>query len=403
MSRALHGLVSFWKKQKRNWRIVVTRGIFTRIFNRLTMDYNNIYIRALGASPIQLGSVNSVLGLARTLIALPRGWLEDRYSLKKIFTISILLFTFTPLFYALAQDWIWIIPAMFLSVFSFPCATICDVSLQSRDRGAGKALCETIGSAPSLIAPILAAFLITVFGGITAEGIRPLYWIQWLGHCILFLYVFTQMTEIARPQLEKKKSSFVNDFHEVFQRGTAVNKWMIFSTAGMFTMMVTSTFWAPFAHEVKGAEQFVIGGMAASSLAIQVCLATPLGRLADRIGRKKVFYLLTPLSCTANLVLILSPTPELLMLSGILLGFQMIMRIAIIGAMSAELVPISCLGRWRGILGLLGGVASVLAPIIGGMIWESLGPAYVFLLPIAVELFVRVPLLASIPETLKLK
>jgi sugar phosphate permease len=79
----------------------------------------------------------------------------------------------------------------------------------------------------------------------------------------------------------------------------------------------------------------------------------------------------------------------------------MIARIAVIGAMSAELVPIDCIGRWRGILGLFGGLASILAPFVGGVVWENFGPTYVFLIPVTVDLLVRIPLLASIPETLK--
>ena len=400
---SLYNFTSFWKRQRRNWRIVVTRAVFNRVLNWLTMDYNNIYIRVLGASPTELGAVNSILGLATALIAVPRGWLEDRHSLRKIFVTSVALFILSPLIYALARDWIWVIPAMSLSVFSFPCATICDVSLKNRDRGAGKALCESIGSTPSLVAPTVAAFLITMFGGLNAEGIRPLYWIQFVGQCLLFLYVFTQMTEIPRPAVAVKTSGFLSDFHDVFRRGTALKRWLVFSTVGTFTMMMTSPFRAPFAHEIKGAEQFIIGGMATASLVVQVLLAIPLGGLADRIGRKKVFYGLTPLSCASNLVLVYSPTPELLIISGILLGFQMVSRIAVIGAMSAELVPIDCIGRWRGILGFLGGIASVLAPIVGGLLWEALDPAYVFLIPVAVDLLVRVPLLASIPETVALK
>jgi MFS family permease len=367
------------------------------------MDYNNLYIRMLGASPTQLGSVNSVAGFASTLIAVPRGWLEDKYSLKKIFTISVAFFTFTPLIYALAQNWFWIIPAMILSVFSFPCGTICDVSLRSEDRGTGKALCETIGSAPSLIAPTLAALLITLLGGLSVEGVKPLYWIQFVGQGVLLLYVFTQMREIARSKIKIETSGFLSDFRVVFQQGDALKRWLMFSTAGIFTMMMASHFRAPFAYEIKNAEQFIIGGMATSSLAIQVLLATPIGRLADRIGRKKVFYLLMPLSCASNLVLIFSPSPEILIISGLLLGFEMIARIAVIGAMSAELVPVECIGRWRGILGLVGGLASVLAPITGGLVWENLGPSYVFLIPVAVDLLVRAPLLALIPETLILK
>jgi len=400
MAESLKNIKSFWKRQRKNWRIVVIRAVFHRILFRLTGNYRNIYIRGLGATPSQLGSVNSVLGLARTVISIPIGWVEDRYSLRKIFIVSLALYLLTPLIYGLADNWILVIPAILLSVFSFPCGTICNVCLESDDRAMGKAICESLGSAPSLVSPVLAAFLITLFGGLSAEGIRPLYWIQFFGEIILFLYVLTHLTEISRPKVEREETGLFHDFNDVFERGTSLKRWLIFYTVVIFTRMMAFPFRAPFAHEIKGAEQFIIGGMTTASLVTQVLLATPLGGLSDRIGRKKVFYLLTPLFIASNLVLVYSPTPEFLLISGILLGFRMITSITVIGAMSAELVPVDCLGRWRGILGLFNGLASIIAPLTGGYIWENFGPEYVFLIPVAVNLLVRVPLIATIPETL---
>ncbi|MCD6262921.1 hypothetical protein J7L60_00700 [Candidatus Bathyarchaeota archaeon] len=83
--RFLRDLASFWRRQRKNWRIVVTRQVFNRFFNQITMQFSNIYIRALGASPTELGSVNSASSLIGTLISIPVGWLQDRYSLRKIF------------------------------------------------------------------------------------------------------------------------------------------------------------------------------------------------------------------------------------------------------------------------------------------------------------------------------
>ena len=36
-----------WRRQRRNWRTVVTRQIFNRFFNELTLQYANIYITLL--------------------------------------------------------------------------------------------------------------------------------------------------------------------------------------------------------------------------------------------------------------------------------------------------------------------------------------------------------------------
>jgi MFS family permease len=166
-------------------------------------------------------------------------------------------------------------------------------------------------------------------------------------------------------------------------------------------MYMSTPFRYPFAHEIKGAEPFIIGFMATATIAVRVLFSTPLGRLADKIGRKKLFYLLTPLVCISHLLLVFAPSPELLVISAVLFGFRMITMIVVQGAISAELVPIDCIGRWRGILGLFRGLASILAPIIGGIVWESLGPIYVFLIPVVIDVLIRVPLMLIIPETLQ--
>jgi MFS family permease len=395
------GIISFWKRQKTSWKIVVIRSIINRFLTRLTLDYNNIYIRALGATPIQLGSLNSITHLTSTILSSPLGWIQDRYSLKKYFIISIGLFTFAPLIYALAENWIFIIPAMFLTVFSWPCPTICDVSLEKKDRATGKAVCEVVGSIPSLFAPTIAAILISFFGGLNIKGIKPLYWIQFGGQVFIFIFVFLKMKEVERPNFHSD-SSFVEDFQEVFLRGIATKRWILFSTIGMFITSLTSPFRAPFAHEIKGADQFIIGGMATSSLIVQVLFAAPLARLADRVGRKKVFFGLIPLIWASNLLLVFGSSKTFLLLSGLLTGFQNICSISILASIRAELVPVDCIGRWRGILSFFGGIAAIAASLIGGFIWENLGPSYIFILPLIIDLIIRVPIISSIPETLNI-
>jgi MFS family permease len=68
--------------------------------------------------------------------------------------------------------------------------------------------------------------------------------------------------------------------------------------------------------------------------------------------------------------------------------------------MTLELLPLEQQGKWGGLLGLFTGLVTIPAPIIGGLIWRELGPMYVFVIPIVFDLFLRVPLLATVPETL---
>jgi MFS family permease len=129
------------------------------------------------------------------------------------------------------------------------------------------------------------------------------------------------------------------------------------------------------------------------------------GRLADRIGRKRVIYLLTPLWYASNLLLVFSPpftskAPIVLVLSAVLLAFYNISSGAT-NAMTLEVVSLEQQGRWGGLLGFFAGLVTIPAPILGGLIWRELGPMYVFLIPIVLDLLLRVPLLATVPETLE--
>ncbi len=130
-------------------------------------------------------------------------------------------------------------------------------------------------------------------------------------------------------------------------------------------------------------------------------LGVPLGRLADKIGRKKVLYLTIPLFWASNLMLIWAPSTGFLIAAGVLQGFFFICSI-IMGAMTFELVPPEQMGRWMGIVRFFRMLLAAGAAYLAGAIWDSIGPQYVFLAVIGFDLLIRIPLLIGMPETLGL-
>ena len=109
--------------------------------------------------------------------------------------------------------------------------------------------------------------------------------------------------------------------------------------------------------------------MATATVVATVAFGIPLGRLADRIGRKRVAYLLTPLWYASNLLLVFYPGPITLVLSAFFQAFYTISS-GVTNAMTLELVPLEQQGRWSGLLGLFTGLITIPAPIIGGFIWR---------------------------------
>jgi DHA1 family bicyclomycin/chloramphenicol resistance-like MFS transporter len=175
---------------------------------------------------------------------------------------------------------------------------------------------------------------------------------------------------------------------------------IIASLTGMEMGMVTP-YIQPYAHQFKGADQFVLGAMVTAGAVVPLVLGIPFGRLSDRMGRKMVIYLTSLPVVASYIMLIYTPSSIFLIVSGALQGFFVITSIVTV-AMSRELVPPEQMGRWMGILGLgRMGLAAIMTYACG-LIWDHVGPQYVFWF-IIVFYVIRLPLLVGMPETLSLK
>ncbi|GAH60297.1 unnamed protein product, partial [marine sediment metagenome] len=189
---------------------------------------------------------------------------------------------------------------------------------------------------------------------------------------------------------------------QVFKQGKNLKRWIVIASVGMLPMGMVFPFIQVFAHEIKGADQYILGAIVAGSALTPLVLGIPLGRLADKIGRKKVIYLASPLFWISNLMLIWAPNSGFLIASGILQGFFPV-SMTVAGAMTVELVPPEHMGRWIGILRFFRLLLAACVAYLAGVIWDHLGPHYIFLISIGLDAFIRIPLLAGIPETLDLR
>jgi len=179
-----------------------------------------------------------------------------------------------------------------------------------------------------------------------------------------------------------------------------MERWVVFDCTSKLPYYVGTTVYVPlFAVKVKSADQFTLGAMATGLAVTPPLFSLPMGKLADIMGREKVIYVTTSIYCLSLLLLVYAPNPTILIISAILQGFSEVVSV-IRGAMTAELVPSYLLGSMYGILGLFRGIVSIITPLIGGVIWDIIGPEYVFFFVIATQLL-NILLLSTIPETLK--
>ena len=396
--------VAFIRRQPRDWKVTVARTSSSTFFYQLVFPYLSIYIMALGATATQLGIVNTVgMGIAG-LLALLTGWLIDRVGAKGIYLIGIILLVISYLTYGVAQDWLIIIVAMVAYWLGFvtsghSCTVICGNSLANEDRATGMSFCEIFAAGIlGIAAPMLGAWLVTIFGGVNVDGIRPLFFISLAGTVATFFLILTQLSNRKWGKLGETTPNFFRDFSQVFKQGHNLKRWLIIASIGYLPFGMILPFTQPFAYEVKGAEQYVLGAMVTGFALMPLVLGIPLGKLADRIGRKKVLYLIIPLVWASSLILIWAPGPGLLITAGVLQGFIYISG-TIEGAMTFELVPPEQMGRWMGTVRCFRTLLAAGSAFMAGVVWDNIGPQYVFLAIIGMDLFIRIPLLIGMPET----
>jgi MFS family permease len=397
----------FLRRQQRDWMVTVVRTSMDRLAYQMVFPYLSVYIVALGATATQLGLVNSLGMMVAGLAGPLTGWLIDRHGPRSFYLVGIGLLSISYLTYALAHSWPITIVAMMAywlgySISGHSCATICGNCLANPDRATGMTICETVGGGlVGIIGPMLGAFIVVSSGGVNVDAIRPLFVIG-LGITVAtFFFVLTQLSRQRWGTGGTGRAVF-RDLREVMSQGRYLKRWLVIAAVGQLPLGMVLAFSQVYAYEVKGADALVLGAMATSAAAISIILAVPLGRLADRIGRKKVLYLTIPLFCLSNLLLIWAPGPAFLIAAGALQSFFYIGG-PIAAAMERELVPAAQMGRWIGIVRIVKMLVSAALVLVAGFIWDNLGPEYVFLAFVAIDLSVRLPLLASMPETLGIR
>jgi MFS family permease len=401
MSHLVQKGVAFFRKQQTAYKANMARLLVTNFSASLTQQYQPIYITELGASTMELGYVSSLGGVASTLITIPVGWLADKYGIKKMLMAGLVTAAIGYAIFGAASRWqttalALVVATLAWQVLMTVCPMICGHTLAGSERATGMQLCDTVVAFPRFIAPVLGAYIITRFGGISVEGIRPLFWLEAGGLLLAALIVYLLFSNPVRldagepPRLRE-------GLERVLREGKVVKRWLAMSMLSM--MPVFMAIYIPlYARDLKGASQYTLGLMDSAYWLLIFLTAVPLGLAADKYGKKKIIFLLTPVYILSMLLLIYAPSDTFLVASGLLRGciwLTLVTQVSVWG----DLVPMELFGSWSGLIGLSRGIAGILSPIIGGFLWNSLGPDSLIYFLILTQI-ARALILYTIPSSI---
>ncbi len=406
MANALSQAIRFFSRQPRDWKVTACRASVDKLLYQMVFPYLSVYIALLGATGTQLGVVNSVGMAAGAVLGLASAVATNRIGTKRVYVVGVALVGFSYLVMGLAGSWAIALMGTMIwwcgsTVASHSCGLVCGSSLLNKDRATAMGCCESLAQGVmGLAGPVIGAVLVTRFGGVSTQGIRPLFLIASAFSIASLLLISTQLSQTEYVTVEKanlgaglKPLSLLGERPDLW-RFAAVS-----CLANLPTGMVLP-FTQVFASEMKMADQYVLGAIVTGSAVTGLLLGVPLGRLADRFGRKKILYALAPVYWASNLLLVWSSRPVLLILAGVLQG-TLSMTLVVTQAMAFELVPSGRISDWLAVLRFFRMLVGAALAFVSGLIWDHLGPEYVFWLAVAIDAAIRIPLLAGLPETLE--
>ncbi|MEM2960300.1 MAG: MFS transporter [Candidatus Bathyarchaeia archaeon] len=410
----------FLKRLDRRFKVLlVSIGLQTWSWS-LPSQYNQLYATALGANPVELGSLESIGGVVSSIFSAPAGWLIDRYGVKKMLLLGLILSVAFALIYSFAFSWWMLIPAIILMRISMPLIMpLTDIIIigttDSKMRTLAMSLSRTIWAIPSIFAPYVAAIIVSSSGGISVGGIRPLYFTQTIAFLLAATFVLIMLEplpiERKTTQHSMRRPEIIESYRELIRSERWLKHWLVTMAIIRFGS-ISMPFIPLWIVDVKGADPYLLGLMGTLSALASLLLQIPMGRLADKIGRKKVFLMLRPFTYAGTLLLVWAPNHILLIASAVLgvMGLMAAGGMSGIGGISFipfitmywESFPAEKRGRVQGISGLMDFVGS-LASILGGLLWSLGYRELVLLLPLFADILILVPVFMHIPESFNKK
>jgi MFS family permease len=404
-------LKEFWRKQSRNYKVFLIRDTIGRLGGgrappgmepRGGGAYWSIFMDRLGATSIEIGLIRSISSAVNVLLALPFGWLTDRTEkMKRLYLVGRASFIPVALMRFLATTWPFCLLISVWETISMritdPVSQIISIdSLNNEDRTTGLSLHRTITSIAGIVAPLISAYVITSFGGLdSADSIRPVFFIQFVLGIIIFMLLVTKMHDVNFQRV-KRDASVLGHFFSVF-KDVPVLKFLLLRRCAMtFINQLRMPFNGLYMVDVKGADEFIVGWRGTASTALIVLLSMLIGQLAERYGRRRITYYGRVFGWLSYLVTIFTPLthPEYLIVAGLLEGLRMVMFIGW-QAFDQELIPLEGRGRYSGVSMLANGNVGVIAPILGGVIW-NINPDYIWWISLFGDAFLILPIMIII-------
>lgn len=353
--------------------------VFLRGFS-LSLTVNGpvmpLYARSLGLSVSQWSFLATSLAVG--LIAFEAFWgsMSDRINRIRILVLSMILmsmilplYTFPRLlpYFFLFQ---FLLGSFFVMVGPTSRALIADLSPDDK-LGFNMSLWSTCVAVGGILGPVLGGWIVQNY------GYPPAFYTSTI--ILLLAAILTFMTGKDRPKEDLNKirvSEMINSFKEIIA-DSKIRITFLMALSIYVGVSAIRSFLPIYASELIGMDEVSIGLMLTLGTALQLFGTPVVGRLSDRISVKKMLSLMLGASCVLLLTYMYASTPLHLTVITVLVIFSFSSQ-SVSLIMLSKLADREKLGMTMGLYGSFEDLGLIVGPLIFGVVWEVLGPKYLF-------------------------
>lgn len=329
----------------------------------------------LKASSVEIGILYALTSLTAASTLYLAGMLADKYDRRKIMIAGWIAWVPAPLIFALAEDWIQMLPGMILWGFWLGGPTSTAYIVTAADKSRLTLTFTVISSAWSL-----GYIFSPALGGYMADkvGMQTVFYIAFILYALagaILAFIHSQHGTALKEERPGSSSSII----ELLKTRKLFFISFFFASV-MFTLMMFRPFVPQFLADMYHYGDFEIGVLGSIAFFGSAVLGILIGRLGDKVG-KEYALAASMVSCSFSLVIMLLTGNLNILAAAFFLAGASYITWSLMSAIIAPLAPEPIRARWISIPQTIGMFASILAPYIGGLLY-AFSPSIPFIIAI---------------------
>ncbi len=365
----------------------IPRGIWALGFVSLLMDVSSemihallpVYLVTVLATPmVTVGVIEGIAEATASIVKIFSGALSDWLGKRKLLAvIGYGLAAITKPIFPLAPSIGWVVAARFIDrigkgIRGAPRdALVADIS-PPHLRGASIGLRQSLDTVGAFAGPAAAIGLMWL----TANNFKMVFWVAVIP---AFMAVGLLMVAVQDPPRAANLRKIAMPFSRAELQRLGGAYWLVVGIASMFALARFSEAFLILRAQGAGLPLMLIPLVLVVMNVVYALTAYPVGVLSDRVNRLTMLILGFVLLIAADLTLAYAPNLTAIIAGIILWGLHMGFTQGLLITLVADTAPPELRGTGYGVFNLFGGIATLLASVFAGLLWEKFGPQATFL------------------------